>query len=125
MTADQAVAPVLPMPGNRIVMVRRLPYQERVRLLEKLAREYQWLEPVMVTIIRDALCHDSLTGPQVDEWWAQVLHHIKLAHDGQLGCLDYRQVDPDLTCDDRTSVAIEIAISDAAAAIAVLAGGIR
>jgi hypothetical protein len=123
---------IVPLPGIRFVPVRRLPYAERVRLLKSLAKDCQWLDPQMVTIVRDGLAHDSLAGPQVDEWWTLILERTEIARGAELGIIDW-----DWSCDSCGHAfgrscecsccppLIDHAWAVADDAIAVLAGGIR
>jgi hypothetical protein len=118
-----ATAVVTTMPGTRLVAIQRLSCERRMQLLEQLARQALDLEPEFVVILRDALAHDSLTRPAVEEAWDDVLERVAIADAADQGLVDWRCIADDLPCPDRTSAAAEIARQDATEALAALAGG--
>jgi len=84
-----SIAEVLTMPAIRLVPVQRLSCERRMQLLERLARTALNLEPEFVVILRDALAHDSLTGPAVEQAWAEVMEKVALADAAEQGLLDW------------------------------------
>jgi hypothetical protein len=127
-----ATAEVLALPGVRLVPVQRLSCEKRAELLEKLARQAQWLEPEWVTILRDALAHDSLTRTELERAWAAVLEAVTIADAVAINIVDW-----DWKCGSCghsfaaaclclcCPSAVEHARDVAAEALTVLAGGIR
>jgi hypothetical protein len=94
-----------------------------MRLLEALARQALDLEPEFVSALVAVFAHDSLTGPQLAASWDEVLERVAIADAAERGCLDWRCIDPELSCTDRTEAAAEMARQDAIDALAYLAGG--
>lgn len=128
MTA-QTIATISTMPWTRLAAHQRRPYTERLRLLGVLARDAQWLDPAFTEDLLVTYAHDSLTRPQLDQWWATALerHQDAIAaemawdwrcpscgHPAARGC--------DCECCPN---AVDHARAGAAEALETLAGGIR
>jgi hypothetical protein len=118
-----AIAEVLPMPGVRQIVIRRLPLERRKELLRQLALDYRDLEPEVVELQLTALAHDSHTGPEMKAAWLDYRHRVYLSEGISEGVIDWRDICEDLTCGERTAAAREIAHGDAEEALHHLAAG--
>ena len=78
-------------------------------------------EPEFVDDLLPALA--GISGPRLQDAWAEVLERVAIADAAERGCLDWRCIDPELSCTDRTEAAAEMAHQDAIDALAYLAGG--
>jgi hypothetical protein len=126
------VATVHPLPGVRHLGHQRLSYERRIVLLEKLARQREWLEPEWVTDLVAVYAHDSLTPSQRDEAWHDVVERVVLADAAESGVVDWDWRCNSCGhpfargCDDFCCPSlIDHARSVVAESLAVLAGGIR
>jgi hypothetical protein len=83
-----SLATVRTMAHVRLVGHRRRSYAERLRLLGVLVRDAQWLEPAILEDSLVTYAHDSLTRPQLDEWWAEALARKAIADAAEIGIVD-------------------------------------
>lgn len=118
-----ATADLIALPGIKLIPVRRLPLEKRRQRLRELALRACEMDPEDVTNLLSAYAHDSLTGPALRAAWLDYRARLDIAEGVAEGRLDWRVVNDELTCCERTAAAIEIAHQDAEEALDVLAGG--
>ena len=120
-----ATADLIAMPGVKVITVRRLPLEERRARLRELALAACDMDAEDVTVLLSAWAHDSITGPALKSAWLEYRARLEVAEGVAHGQLDWRAIDDELTCRERTAAAVEIAYQDAEDALDVLAGGAR
>jgi hypothetical protein len=121
--STDTIAPVRTMPGVRLVAVKRLSFEQRMRRLENLARTCPDRDAEETAVLLAAWAHDSLAGPALDIAWTAFLEARQIEQDADEGRLHWSVVCEDLTCADKFAAAREIAHEDARCALALLAGG--
>lgn len=120
-----AVAEVRALPGVRLIAVRRLPLEKRRERLRNLALAACDMNAEDVTVLPSAWAHDSLSGPALQASWLEYRYRLQIESDVAEGRLDYRVINDELVCQERTAAAVEIAHEDSEQALDVLAGGRR
>jgi hypothetical protein len=130
--STETIAPVRTMPGVRLVAVKRLSFEQRMRRLENLARTCLDRDAEETAVLLAAWAHDSLSGPQLERAWEEVVDLLRVADKADRDRLDWdwacnscgHRTGQECGCTCCPSAADE-AEADAAEALAVLAGGTR